>query len=101
MSKPMIISADCHAGTPSATYREYLPQNLRSAHEDWQAQYEKEMAERTGTFFDQEVENDRTSNAAAMAGIEGEWDPAVRIKQLEDDGIAGEIIFPQTAPVLR
>ena len=97
-SNLMIISSDCHAGAQPETYRAYLPSRLRGAFDDWQAQYEKEMAERVGTFFDQEVESDRTSNASAMAGIEGEWDAAVRLKQLEDDGIAGEIIFPQMAP---
>ncbi|MFP6639446.1 MAG: amidohydrolase family protein [Myxococcota bacterium] len=28
----------------------------------------------------------------------GEWDAAVRLEELEEDGIAGEIIFPQMAP---
>ena len=28
----------------------------------------------------------------------GEWDPAVRLAELEQDGIVGEIIFPQMAP---
>ncbi len=28
----------------------------------------------------------------------GEWDPATRLSELEQDGIVGEIIFPQMAP---
>jgi predicted TIM-barrel fold metal-dependent hydrolase len=28
----------------------------------------------------------------------GEWDPAVRLAELEEDGIAAEIVFPQMAP---
>ena len=28
----------------------------------------------------------------------GEWDPVVRKKELDEDGIAGEVIFPQMAP---
>jgi len=28
----------------------------------------------------------------------GEWDASVRIKELDDDGVAGEIVFPQMAP---
>lgn len=98
MSRLMVISADCHAGAQPATYREYLPQNLRASYDEWQAQYEKEMAERAGTFFDQEAEAAREADAAVTAGIEGEWDPATRLRQLEADGIAGEIIFPQMAP---
>jgi predicted TIM-barrel fold metal-dependent hydrolase len=98
MSKLMIISADCHAGAEPQTYREYLPQKLHTAFDEWQAQYEKEMAERVGTFFDQEAQGERDNDASVLAGIEGEWNPDVRLEQLEDDGIAGEIIFPQMAP---
>ena len=98
MTKLMILSADCHAGAQPATYREYLPQKLRSAYDDWQQQLEEEMAKRVGTFYDQEVENERENNVSAMAGIEGEWNPDVRLNQLEADGIAGEVIFPQMAP---
>ena len=98
MSKLMIISADCHAGAQPATYREYLPQKLRSAYDDWQAQFEKEMAERAGTFYDEEAEDARNKDESVMAAIEGEWNPTVRVEQLEADGIAGEIIFPQMAP---
>ena len=39
--------------------------------------------------------NDETS---PFAPRRGEFDAAVRLKELEDDGIAGEIIFPQMAP---
>ena len=98
MSNLVVISADCHAGATPEIYREYLPQRLRSAYDDWQAAYEKEMEERAGTFFDQEAENARNENKSVIAGIEGEWNANVRIKQLEDDGIAGEVIFPQMAP---
>jgi predicted TIM-barrel fold metal-dependent hydrolase len=98
MSKLMIISSDCHAGAQPQTYREYLPERLRGAFDEWQAQYEIEMAKRIGTFFDQEAQGARDNNKSALAGIEGEWNPDVRLKQLEDDGIAGEVIFPQMAP---
>lgn len=33
-----------------------------------------------------------------IAPRRGEWDAAVRLQELEDDGIAGEVIFPQMAP---
>jgi predicted TIM-barrel fold metal-dependent hydrolase len=33
-----------------------------------------------------------------IAPRRGEYDPAVRLQELEDDGIAGEVIFPQMAP---
>ncbi len=33
-----------------------------------------------------------------IAPRRGEYDPQVRLQELEDDGVAGEIIFPQMAP---
>ncbi len=33
-----------------------------------------------------------------IAPRRGEYDPAVRLQELEDDGIAGEVVFPQMAP---
>ena len=94
----MIISADCHAGAQPATYREYLPERLRSRYDDWQAAHDAEMEARVGTFYDQEAEDARNKDESVLRAIEGEWDPAMRVLQLESDGIAGEIIFPQQAP---
>ena len=33
-----------------------------------------------------------------IAPRRGEYDPAVRLQELDDDGVAGEIVFPQMAP---
>ncbi len=99
MSKLLMISADCHAGARPATYREYLPAKLRSAADDWWKELEAEMAKRMGTFFDQDSQEDYDKSKSVLAGgTEGEWDPATRLRELEADGIAGEVIFPQMAP---
>ncbi len=34
----------------------------------------------------------------ALAPRKGEWDAATRLQELEADGVAGEVIFPQMAP---
>ena len=96
--KVVIISADCHAGAQPATYREYLPEKFRARYDEWQAAYEAEMEARTGTFYDQEAEDARNNDETVLRAIQGEWDPRMRIEQLESDGIAGEVIFPQQAP---
>ena len=97
----MIISADCHAGAQPATYREYLPERLRSRYDDWQAAHDAEMEARVGTFYDQEAEDARNKDESVLRAIEGEWDPAMRVLQLESDGIAGEIIFSATSSLRR
>jgi predicted TIM-barrel fold metal-dependent hydrolase len=95
----MIISSDCHAGAKPETYREYLPADLREPADAWWKQFEAEMAERMGTFFDQDSQDDyNKSEAVQLGGSKGEWDAAIRLRELEADGIAGEVIFPQMAP---
>ena len=123
----MIISSDCHAGTLPSEYNEYLPQAMRGDAMKWWVTYVKEMIARTGTFFDQEAVDDYTEKSGGTANFhhyaraaddvedarllallndgsspfsprEGEWDMEVRRKELDDDGAAGEVVFPQMAP---
>ena len=99
MSKLMIISADCHAGAEPETYRQYLPAKFRDASDEWWKTLEEEMAKRMGTFFDPDSQESYDKSKPVLAGgSEGEWDPAVRVRELEADGIVGEVIFPQMAP---
>ena len=128
MSKVLILSSDCHAGALPSTYNEYMPSQYHAAAKTWWLEYVKEMMERTGTFFDQEAVDEmaeKTGEAGQFQAIssqspdtindeklfamlsdgsspfsprQGEWDMDVRVKELADDGIAGEVIFPQMAP---
>lgn len=127
MSNVLIISSDCHAGALPATYNEYLPSKHHKAAEAWWLSYVKEMISRAGTFFDQEAVDDYADKSGEAGQFQtfqqtkgeiddsvlmgllndgsspfspraGEWDAQVRLKELEDDGIAGEVIFPQMAP---
>jgi predicted TIM-barrel fold metal-dependent hydrolase len=57
------------------------------------------MNARKGTFFDAESQEAYNKSESVLAGgTRGEWDPAVRVRELDSDGIAGEVIFPQMAP---
>ena len=126
-ARVMIISSDCHAGALPATYNEYMPKKFHDAAMAWWIQYAREMIERTGTFFDQEAVEAYSEQAgegggrmAAMsrtvelgdddilgmlcdesspfAPRRGEFDAAIRLAELEADGVVGEVIFPQMAP---
>jgi len=124
----LIISSDCHAGTLPAIYNEYLPKKFHEAADAWWVNHTREMMSRVGTFFDQEAvdaysekagaENERMqalsnpnvqpSDADLLAMLRdpsnpfaprrGEFDAKVRIQELNADGTAGEVIFPQMAP---
>jgi predicted TIM-barrel fold metal-dependent hydrolase len=128
MSRVLIISSDCHAGALPATYDEYMPRKYHEAARAWWVAHAREMVSRAGTFFDQEAveayaakagegggrvramsdPNMRlgdddilrmlTDETSPFAPRRGEFDAAVRTRELDDDGIAGEIIFPQMAP---
>lgn len=128
MSKLLIVSSDCHAGAPPATYTQYMPSKYHAACDAWWLGYVREMAVRAGTFFDQDAEDEFAEKSADGGGFmqavrgghealdddalrtllndedspfaarKGEWDPAARLEILEADGVAGEIIFPQMAP---
>ena len=128
MSRVLVISADCHAGALPATYNEYMPKRFHDAASAWWLAYAREMYSRAGTFFDQEAveayagqagEGGRRMRAFSDPGTRladadilgmlsdasspfaprrGEFDAAVRTRELDDDGIAGEVIFPQMAP---
>jgi predicted TIM-barrel fold metal-dependent hydrolase len=95
----MLVSADCHAGAQPETYREYLPAKLRQPFDSWWSQLETEMNARKGTFFDAESQEVYDKSESVLAGgTRGEWDPVVRVRELDADGIAGEVVFPQMAP---
>ena len=128
MSNVLILSADCHAGALPATYEQYMPRKYHAAAREWWIAYAREMSARAGTFFDQEAveayaeaagegggrvrafsdpgtrlsDDDilrmLTDPTSPFAPRRGEFDPAVRIQELDADGVAGEVIFPQMAP---
>jgi len=128
MQRVLVISSDCHAGALPAIYKEYMPRAFHEAADAWWLAYAREMYTRAGTFFDQEAVKTYTEQAgeggarmqafsdpsltlsdadilgmlgdaaSPFAPRRGEFDPAVRMQELDADGIAGEVIFPQMAP---
>ena len=127
MSKLLMISSDCHAGTFPGGYDEYMPRKYHDAAHRWWVGYAREMIVRAGTFFDQEAvksfaeetgeagwltqalnpETDASDDTllemlrhetSPFAPRKGEFDADVRLADLEGDGVAGEVIFPQMAP---
>jgi hypothetical protein len=92
MDRFIVISSDCHAGLPPSKYREYLDPQYR---EIFDMALPLEVAAREKVeknFLIKEINEEwRKGNEAALTGA---WDHSERIKMLDKDGIAGEIIFP-------
>lgn len=75
-----VISADTHAGGSHAMYREYLEERYLDDFDAWRDKYRN-------PFSDLGDER-RLRN----------WDDGMRTRQQDADGIAGEVVFPNTVP---
>jgi predicted TIM-barrel fold metal-dependent hydrolase len=80
-SKPYItITADTHAGASIDGYREYLDPAERGDFDAWRGSYSNPSRKHVGSK--------KTKN----------WDSAERRVDLEGDGVAGEVVYPNTVP---
>ncbi len=75
-----IISSDCHAGGSHAEYREYLPKEYVDDFDAWRGKY-------SNPFRDLQ-DDGRSRN----------WDDDRRNGDLDTEGVAGEVVFPNTVP---
>jgi predicted TIM-barrel fold metal-dependent hydrolase len=92
MDRHLVISSDCHAGLPPERYRDYLDPGYRAAF-DQALPIQLEQTRRAAKKFlvDDINEEWRRGREEMLAGA---WDHEARIRVLDGDGIAGEIVFP-------
>lgn len=76
----VVISSDTHAGADRLQYKDYLDSEWHDRFDVWAENYESP--------FDDLV--DATANQ--------NWDSDLRMSVLDADGIAGEVVFPNTIP---
>ena len=92
MTRMLFVSTDCHAGLPPGEYRGYLDPQYREAYDEDVAVQLELAKENRKVMLVEDI------NAKWRQGIEqeltGAWDPAQRIKVLDGDGVAMEIVFP-------
>jgi predicted TIM-barrel fold metal-dependent hydrolase len=92
MDRYLVISSDCHAGLPPEQYRDYVDPKYREVFDvalpiqiaETQAAAKKFLV----ADFNAEWRKGRE------AGLSGAWDHDERVKVLDADGVAGEVIFP-------
>lgn len=95
----LIISADCHAGLPSERYRPYLDEKYLPAFDDF-------LGERSAAIQEMERLGLHNKKYAEQwfeehgEGLEGGWNVEQRDKELDADGVAGEVLFPDSDAVL-
>ena len=88
----LMISADCHAGPPAETYRQYLDAGVHADYEAWLAGLEEQKRQRQ-SLFEKKFFAEHQSQEVALTGA---WDADQRIVQLEGDGTVAEVIYPDS-----
>jgi predicted TIM-barrel fold metal-dependent hydrolase len=76
----IVISSDGHAGAQMDEYRDYLEAKYLDDYEEWAKSY-------VNPFTDLRGETAYRN-----------WDSKARLRELEDDGVVAEVIFPNTIP---
>jgi predicted TIM-barrel fold metal-dependent hydrolase len=105
MSHYVVISADSHAGPNAPEYRAYLDPEFREDfdHELTERQriIDERRAEAGPTEFvgDDEFKaewfgEDEDGNSLHEVGLRGGWDAATRDREMDNDGVAAEVVFP-------
>ena len=96
----LVISSDTHAGLPDEHYREYLDPQYRERFDDDIAQRHALRASMNAARGPERREPVRRQwYEENEEGLEGGWDAAHRDKELDADGVAGEVIFPDADAV--
>src|SRR5580704_2999748 len=78
LDRYIVISADCHGGGQLNQYQEYLDRRYLDEFDQWATDY--------GIPFEDLRGADASRN----------WDHDRRLRELEEDGIVAEVIFPNT-----
>jgi len=85
----VIVSSDTHAGLFVEDYRPYLEASVQTEFDEWlvtRHQHRAMVEELNGEYVDRwEHDNE--------VGLKGAYDPDIRDKTLDADGVAGEVIF--------
>ncbi|ORW97682.1 amidohydrolase [Mycobacterium sp. IEC1808] len=80
LSRYTVISADTHAGADLYDYKPYLPQAFHDDFDAWAKTY--------ASPFDDLI----------IATAKRNWDNELRISEMNDDGVAAELLLPNTVP---
>jgi predicted TIM-barrel fold metal-dependent hydrolase len=91
--RQVLVSTDGHAGADLWDYKPYLEKRFHDQFDAWAATFHDAWAEETDQ---QRPANHRVGVASASAPLN--WDSEMRLDYLDDQGIAAEVLFPNTPP---
>ena len=91
--RQIIVSTDGHCGADLWDYKPYLEARYHEAFDPWAESFHDAWADE----LDQDRPIDNRSGVASMA-TPLNWDSDLRLEYLDGQGIAAEVLFPNTAP---
>jgi predicted TIM-barrel fold metal-dependent hydrolase len=95
-SSYVIISSDAHAGSDIEGYRPYLAPGFREDFDSWSAHFQDAWADYDVEMMDTDDEHLKIGAASFLSPYN--WDSGMRLTHMDSDGIAAEVIFPNTVP---
>jgi predicted TIM-barrel fold metal-dependent hydrolase len=95
MSHIVIASCDGHAGMPVSTYRDYFEKKYWPALDDLVVAEKRvlELSMEMTSFSPEQLELVDEGKAIRSGGLRGAWDPAVRLREMDREGIAWEMVY--------
>jgi len=87
----VVISTDGHCGADLMDYKPYLQKSLHEQFDEWAAHYSDAWG-----ALDPEAGEGRVG--AASFGSSYNWDSDKRLEHMETQGVAAEVLFPNTTP---
>jgi predicted TIM-barrel fold metal-dependent hydrolase len=98
LSPYIVVSADSHAGLPTEWYKPYLASAYHEAFEQFMSEryLQLEAITKLGVRNEQFAKNWFEEHDEAL---NGGWDAARRDLELDGDGVAGEVVFPDADAV--
>jgi predicted TIM-barrel fold metal-dependent hydrolase len=96
----VVISSDNHGGADIQGYKPYLAQKWHEEFDSWAASYTNpwDFVDPRLKREDFRVDKDSLLSGAASWHSPLNWDGERRLEHMDLDGVAGEVIFPNTAP---
>jgi predicted TIM-barrel fold metal-dependent hydrolase len=99
VERAVIVSSDGHATAPMADYRRYLPESVRADFDAFCERFAREGARTTDAAslkvrLDEYLVDEWVENVVEPGRLAGQGDPHERARQLDREGIAGEVLFP-------
>jgi predicted TIM-barrel fold metal-dependent hydrolase len=94
--KYVLISSDGHAGADLWDYKPYLAQEFHGEFEAWATKFSEPWVQYDDELTDGDDDNIRIG--VASSGSPYNWDSEQRLAHLDAEGIAAEVLFPNTVP---